>query len=91
MQAHYDEGSNRYCLRIAKSITITLIKSIEMAVEWKRELSLAELREISNEGEKQSDGEEGRGSGGGEKARGKQHSLPPSLCSRGVSDTWQPF
>lgn len=44
---------------------------------------------IENKGEKQCDGEEERGSGGGEEARGSRHL--PSLCSICVSDARQPF
>lgn len=46
---------------------------------------------IENKTEKQSDGEEERGSGGGEKARGKSAQSLPPLCSIGVSDVRQPF
>lgn len=46
---------------------------------------------IENEAEKQSDGEEERGSGGGGEARGKPAQSLPSLSSIGVSDVRQPF
>lgn len=75
MQANYNNGMYfKSIKKNPKSDTIMLIKRFKCGI-GDEETVPSGAREIESKGEKQCDGEEERGSGGGEEARGNRPSL----------------